>query len=206
MKKLSLFICLAVLAFCHVKAQTYWDSSRPNHRFTFGVRAGCNVSKMYTEDQFDMDFGTSFQLGAIADINIIRSISMETGVYYIQKYPRFSLTSSNETMTIKMNPTYIEIPLLASYHIALSDNAQFLFNAGAYFAFGITGNNHEVFESLKKTDVGASLGGAITYRHYYFGINYERSMMNISKDVGQGVKDAQKEYFGSIVLSLGYNF
>lgn len=209
MKKILLAFCFGLFNLCYISAQTYWDSSRPNHRFTFGVRAGCNFSKTYQGNHYDTDFGSGFQIGAIVDVNIIRSISVETGVSYIQKRHYFNLSFSDEFEDFKMKPAFIEIPLLLVYHIPLSDNASFHFNAGAYMALGITSSDRASFDgpySLKKTDWGGVAGVAVTYRHYYIGAHYERSLIDASNAISQGVQNAAEEYIGSIILSLGYNF
>ena len=54
-------------------------------------------------------------------------------------------------------------------------------------------------ETMKKEDLGVILGAAVTYSHYYFGANYERSLKSLSKT-------DDKSYNSSIVISLGYNF
>ena len=190
-----------------VSAQKYWDASRPDHRFTFGVRAGGSFSKYYTEDHADTQFAPGLLLGLAADVNIIRSLSVTSGIYYVQKRTKFEVKVQNKSIKRTLHPAYLEIPLLLSYRIPLSDDSQFQFNVGPYYAFGLTNSARETFETLyKKDDLGLSLGVAVTYSHYYFGANYERSIRNISRDVYTADQSASRMYNGSIIVSAGYNF
>ena len=40
---------------------------------------------------------------------------------------------------VKMNPMYLEIPVLAAARFAIADNQNIVVKAGPYFAFGIAG-------------------------------------------------------------------
>ena len=141
MKKIML-LCLGVLfSQASVYAQKYWDSSRPDHRFTLGVRMGGNISKFYEEYHFDTRFVTGLQIGMTMDVNIIRSLSATTGLYYIQKNTKLEVRVSDATVVRKLTPAYLEIPLLLSYRISLSDDSQFQFNLGSYFAVGLTNSD-----------------------------------------------------------------
>lgn len=66
---LSMLVCCAIGS----SAQEYWDGSRPDHRFTVGVRGGVNFSKQNNNgDGTDMDYRVGFKLGVEADLNVVR--------------------------------------------------------------------------------------------------------------------------------------
>lgn len=201
MKKFIIILCLALTA-GSVRAQKYWDSSRPDHRFTFGLRAGANLSKVF-DDEMEWRYHFGYQVGAVVDWNLIRSLSLETGLYYIQKGFKLELEySPSYTQSYNYSPNYLEVPLLLSYHIKLSDSSQFHFNAGGYYSFGLKGSDETFFNKntgYKTSDLGVSMGVSVTYTHFYAGANYERSLANISNS-------ETKAYNSSIVVSLGYNF
>lgn len=216
MKKTVLLFGLLICAIS-ASAQKYWDSSRPDKQFTFGVRAGANVSKQYSTDDFDdRDFRLGCQVGVTADVNIVRSFSINTGVIMIQKGWKWDYEDGRGKKEVTDNATYLEIPLLASYRIDLSDQAQFQLNVGPYFAFGIfgdqkvknsfpNGDNYKIssfeeYEGGKKFDCGLSIGAGFTFSNIFVGLNYERGLMNVSRN------DNKKFQNGSIALSLGYNF
>ena len=198
-------------------AQKYWDGSRPDEPFTFGARVGANASKQYSMDDFaDRDFRLGYQVGVTADINVVRSFSINTGVILMQKGWKWDYEDKRGKKEVTDNATYLEIPVLASYRINLSDQAQFQLNLGPYFAFGIwgdqevknsfpNGDNYKIssfakIEGGKKFDCGVSIGAGFSFTKFFVGLNYERGLVNVSRD------NDKKFQNGSIALSLGYNF
>lgn len=216
MNKIILII-LSLLCGISAQSQTYWDTSRPRQRLTLGLRAGVNFSKQNNgNDGADNDFRTSFQGGVAVDLNIIRSFSVNTGVLYIQKGYKTEYSDYRGTLKTNDNASYIEIPLLASYRIALSESSQFQFNLGPYFAYGIGGkqkvkstfsgqNDYEIdsfdkLDGMKHFDTGISIGAAATFSKMYVGVNYERSLRNVTN------VPTEKFQNGTIAINLGYNF
>lgn len=216
MKKIVL-VLLAVMCTLGASAQKYWDSSRADKLFTFGVRAGLNASKQYSMDDFaDRGFRLGYQVGLTADINVVQSFSVNTGVMMIQKGWKWDYEDNRGKKKVTDNATYLEIPLLASYRVKLSDQAQFQLNLGPYFAFGISGDqevknsfpngdnykisSYDEFDGGKKFDCGLSIGAGFTLSNIYVGLNYERGLVNVSRNENKQFQN------GSIALSLGYNF
>ena len=216
MKKTILF-ALCICSSLSLYSQRYWDSSRPNHRFTFGVRVGANFAKQYYMEDVgaDNDFRTGFQAGIATDINIVRSFSLNSGVFYTQKGYKTEYSDYRGSVSSRNNAQYIEVPLLASYRVELSDAAQLQLNLGPYFAFGIAGkldvtntfpngtsysiDSFDEYDGMKKFDSGVSVGFAMTYSQIYAGISYERSLMNVSNTT-------EKYQNGSISMVIGYNY
>lgn len=216
MKKI--IITIFVLSCClGISAQKYWDGTRPSHRFTFGVRAGVNFANQYNGGEgANHDYHTGFRGGLEMDLNIVRSLSVNSGVFYVQKGYKSEYSDYRGTLKITDNAAYIQIPLLLSYRIDLSDAAQFQINAGPYFAFGTSGkqkitstfpglqdyeiDSYDEYEGMKKSDIGISVGAAMTYSNIYIGIVYERGFNNVSKVPGSNFKN------GSIGINVGYNF
>lgn len=216
MRKLIIFSLLCCCA-TGLSAQNYWDGSRPDHRLTLGVRGGVNFSKLNNMgDGADMNFRTSYQFGLEADLNIFRSLSVNTGVMLIQKGYRSEYADYRGRMETKDNATYIEIPLLLSYRVKLSDAAEFQLNVGPYFAFGVSGKqkvestfpglkSYEIdswdeYDGLKKSDIGIHAGVAVTFNNIYAGACYERGLKNVSNVPNADFRN------GTIDITVGYNF
>ena len=216
MKKIAIMI-FSLMCCMGISAQEYWDGSRPDHRFTIGVRAGANFSKQNNNgDGADMDYRIGLKTGVEADLNIVRSLSVNTGVYYTQKGYKSEYSDYRGSLKTTDNVSYIEIPVLASYRVKLSDAAQFQLNIGPYFAFGVSGKqkvtstfagqeNYEIdsfdeYDGMKKSDIGIHAGAAVTYNNMYIGIGYERGLKNVSNKTGADFNN------GSIGISIGYNF
>lgn len=213
----KIFVILALLCNIGATAQEYWDGSRPAHRLTLGVRGGVNFSKQYNNgDGADMDFRTGFKAGLEMDLNVVRSFSVNSGVYYVERGYKSEYSDYRGSLRTTDNTAYVEIPLLASYRVKLSDATQFQLNVGPYLAFGVTGkqkvkstfagqqdysiDSFDEYDGLKKHDIGIHAGAAVTYSKYYIGVIYERSMMNVSNATGADFQN------GSIGICLGYNF
>ena len=216
MKRLTLLLFIACCSM-NMAAQEYWDGSRPAHRFTLGLRAGMNFSKQYNQgDGADNKFRAGIKAGLELDLNIVRSLSVNTGVYYAQRGYKSEYSDYRGSNKTTDNASYIEIPVLLSYRVKLSDAAQFQLNVGPYFAFGLSGtkklettfagqNDYETdsfdqYDGMKKHDIGIHAGAAVTFSDFYVGVNYERSLMNVSNITGANFQN------GSIGICVGYNF
>lgn len=216
MKKVTMLI-LFLMCCTGVSAQEYWDGSRPRHWFTIGVRAGANFSKQNNKgDGSDHDFRPGFHVGATADINIVRSFSVNTGVLYIQKGYKIDYSDYRGSLKTTDNTSYIEIPVLASYRVKLSDAAQFQLNFGPYFAVGVSGkqkvrstfpgqqdyeiDSFDQYDGMKKSDIGVHVGAAVVYNNMFIGAFYERGLKNVSNVTGAKFQN------GTIGINVGYNF
>lgn len=201
--KRQILLFVIMLSAVSVTAQTYWDSSRPDHRFTFGIRAGGNFSKVF-HDNDEWRYHLGYQAGLTADVNLVRSLSVGAGVYYIQKGFKLEVeVTPSDVLEFEYTPSYIEIPLQLSYHIKLSDSSQFHLHAGGYYAAGIKSSDENFFrdyDGYDSTDFGLILGASATYDHFYAGASYERGLKNISTTADD------HGYNSSIIISLGYNF
>ena len=210
-----LLVILVLLAgFVSLPAQTYWDGARADKLLSFGLRAGVNFSKQYSSDlNMDLDYRVGYQVGFEADLNLCRSMSINTGVYLIQKGYKGEV--KDFLLKVHDNPTYIEFPLLASYRIPLSDATTFQLNVGPYFAYGVGGTyvmeyggngdsaeteSFDMYDGLKRFDMGLSYGCAVTMSKLYIGACYEHGLIKAGQRTSNNAKNA------SIVITLGYNF
>jgi len=203
--RLIIIAVFQLLSLC-IKAQSLWDASKPDHNFTFGVRAGLNFAST------DMDYATStrmgFHFGATADWNIVKSFSVSSGMYYVDKGFKSNFG--------KGDAGYIQLPVLLSYRIETPTGVQFHFNVGPYFAWGVKGKveykpydmtfvydyNQDSFGDqgfFKHFDAGLSAGAYIKLDHILFGVSYEYGMTDIAKVYG-------KFHNRNVCATLGYNF
>ena len=216
MRKLIIFSMLVCWA-TGMTAQEYWDGTRPDHRLTVGPRLGMNFSKQYNHgDGADMDYRTGFRGGLEVDVNVVRSLSVNTGIIYSQRGYKSEYADYRGTLTTTDNVAYVEIPLLLSYRVKLSDAAEFQLNVGPYFAFGVSGkqkvtstfagqkdyeiDSFDEYDGMKKSDTGLHVGAVVTFNSMYAGVCYERGLKNVSNQTGADYRN------GSIGLSVGYNF
>ena len=91
MKRTLLCMLVALSFSISVNAQL-WDYSKPDTKWTFGVRAGTNYSSMDVERSYDYKGNWNVYAGFVADYNIVKSLSIETGLSYIGMYGFFEST------------------------------------------------------------------------------------------------------------------
>lgn len=143
MKKILL---IAVCAVCSLTASaqrasssssSFFSTEKADQGITFGIRAGLNMANMSASEDgvsASPESRTSFHVGVIADIPLMQSLYIQSGLFFQNKGYKFD---DEEKETAK--PMYLEIPILASYRYNFSDAIQLQINAGPYFAYGIGG-------------------------------------------------------------------
>lgn len=203
--RLIMILAFVMTTLCS-SAQSLWDVSKPDHNFTFGIRGGCNFSST------DMDYATStrmgFHGGVTVDWNIVKSLSISSGVFYTEKGFKSDFG--------KGRTSYIQAPLLASYRIETPTKVRFQFNVGPYFAWGVGGKvNYEPYDMtfayaydqdsfgkkgfFKHFDTGLTAGAYIQVSHVLLGVSYEYGLIDIAKVYG-------KFHNRNVMATLGYNF
>ncbi len=191
----------------------------------FGIRAGLNVSNMrWTDGDYSdiADAKAGFHVGVIADVPLVKNYFYITpGLYFTQKGAENSESVDIYKWEEKLNPLYLEIPILFSGRYTFG-KAQLQVNFGSYFAVGIAGKDKETItfygvketdkenifkdgdnsENLKRFDAGLSMGAGVTLaKHYYVGLQYEMGLFSLYPSDRDG-----KVKNHNLMLSVGYNF
>ena len=206
MRKNIFFAFAALMMSVSAQAQSLWDRSKPDRTFTFGARAGLNFSST------NMDYATStrtgFHIGGTADWNIVKSLSVSTGLSYVEKRFRSDFG--------KGSAGYLQIPVLGSYRIETPTKVQFHFNVGPYFAWGINGKvDYKPYDEtfaynyyqdsfgekgfFRHFDMGMTAGAYIVIGHLLAGLSYEYGFADIAKVYG-------KFHNRNVCVTAGYNF
>lgn len=132
MKKILMFALIAGM-FLGVNAQ----------EVKFGVKGGMNLSalggdmKKFLDEWMGLSQKTrvGFHIGAFVDVEMTENFYIQPGLFYSSKGVKAE--DSGDKLTMNLN--YLEIPILASYRIAVSDNMKWHINAGPYLAYGLGG-------------------------------------------------------------------
>jgi len=217
MKKLFL---IAVCAFSALtmsaqrassSSSSFFSTEKSSESVRFGIRAGLNFATM-TGDDLDVDSRTSFHVGVIADIPLLQSLYIQSGLYLTDK--GFKIEDDGDEFSVK--PMYLEIPVLASYRYNFSDATQLQFNVGPYFAFGVGGkakykeDGEEYEEDFfgddedqfggKRFDCGLQVGLGLTFaKHIYVGGAYEFGFTKVTDG-------SAKPKNSNWMVSVGYTF
>lgn len=225
MKKFMFSALLTVGMLCAANAQD---------KIAFGVRAGVNVNTLsYSgdpESEMDLKSRAGFHVGAVMDWNFAGSFYLQPGVYFTTRGAKYEQTYADEgdsySYSEKYNMSYLQIPVLASYRLTVSQSVKIDINAGPYAAFGLGGKlkitdddysekfdifgkstDEETRGDFKRFDAGLRFGVGASIRKFYVGVAYDLGLTNLARtgDDAQWGKDT-KFRNGSFLVSVGYNF
>ena len=190
MKRIALLI-VTLLVSMNFYAQL-WDNSKPDQRFTFGVRAGANLS---TLTEFDVDSKWGFHGGLAMDYNIVKSFAVETGIFYTVKSFGYRVYYYGYE---KHELGYLQIPVLAKLRLPVSDDVHVQVKGGGYFDY-LTNEPESLW--IKKPDMGVVFGAGISFKKVYLGLQYEIGLYNVLsyEKVGDG-------RIRNLAISVGYDF
>lgn len=217
MKKLLLIVTIVTMV-CSAKAQ----------EITWGIRAGLNVPKVNEkikgdDGEWSSDYKSKvgFHLGVIADLGLSESFYIQPGLYFTTKGAK----ADYEGMTEKLNLSYLQLPILASYRFNLGGDTKLHINVGPYFALGVGGkfkyeedgetykidafgtsdeDSDEEKGGLKRFDAGLAFGAGVSFGKIYAGLNYDLGLANIANKDEWGSDYKLKNR--SFNISVGYNF
>lgn len=222
MKK-TIIAILVLLSAVGASAQSlFWDGSDADKPVTIGARLGWNFASMAGKGSNLYDGRKGIAFGAEVDVNLIKSFSINTGLYFSMKgasreYEEL-VDDINGVKTKDMyTVNFLEIPVYASYHLRFAPDSDLQIFAGPYFGYGIYGKysskhrGHEGYdegkvnvfgknnEGFKRWQAGIGLGASYTFSdRYVVGMQYQWGV----SDVGE-LMDNQWNLFQ---LSVGYNF
>jgi len=181
--------------------------SYANAQFTFGARAGFNLTNMSgfndDNDELEFDFNTKlkpgFQFGVVGDFALNKSFSIQPGILFATQGFKISedfisfIGSVPVPVSLSggLSLNYIQIPINVQYKIDLGD-MKLLLQTGSYLGYGLSG----------KLEVEATSGN-FTYEEkekMKFG-NKEEDMNPFDFGLGFGVG----LHFDNIQVGLGYN-
>lgn len=214
MKKLVAAGMLMMAPFI-ASAYDFFDTSRPDNLFTIGVRTGVNTSvRTVKKDVFNFwnndSWGTGFDLGAVADINIRNFISLQPGFFYESRsgkhaYSNIYMTENSEVATMNQFGNYrsynFNIPVVASVHLNISDDVRWNLDFGPYINMRLgTSGTSKIMTQLQYTestessyydsrwfDFGFKMGSGLTVKkHYYLGVHYLAGTKRVWKDESLG--------------------
>lgn len=210
-----LFILACAICTLNASAQyasdassSFFSTEKSDQPVTFGIRGGVNFAKQTASSDgysFSPKNNVGFNVGLSVDIPMMESLYLQSGLYYTVKGYKLE----EDGYTEKATPSYLELPILASYRYNFSDFTQLQINFGPYLAYGIAGKykwddedeDKDFFDDdTKKIDAGLAFGAGMTFGHIFVGINYDLGLTNILKDSEGSLKNR------CLSINVGYNF
>lgn len=198
MKKLVLTMLFGLIALAGY-SQVRWD-----------VQLGMNFSNMTKADDAKMLPG--FKVGLGMDYAFTDNWSFQSGLMFASK--GFKYKDNGWKSTVR--PIYLDIPLLATYKVNITDDVKFVIDAGPYLAVGLGGkykdddnDDWKVFdkdgEDWKRFDLGIQWGiGVELSEHYLINLTGQNGFIT--------PYDFPNEYKGdkprnmTFTIGLGYRF
>ncbi|OQP42742.1 hypothetical protein A4H97_11290 [Niastella yeongjuensis] len=140
-----------------------------------------NVSYKSNGDVDDANMLTSFHVGIMGDIPIVKVLAIQPGILFTGKGSKIQSGSPNDITYYKAtaNPLYIEVPVNLVIKLPLaSDESNFFFGAGPYIAMGVGG---------KRKIEGKYLNVAYSSKEKIAFSNDDPSTFNNEEGTGLGV-------------------
>jgi hypothetical protein len=170
----------------------------------FGVKAGLNLSNIT-----DGTAKVGFNAGVTLDYNFTPNVALLTGLEYSLKGAK----SDGEDADVKLNLSYIQLPIHIGYKLPVAEGTNVVFHAGPYLAYAASGSwkvgslsldafGDEATEvaKLKRFDFGLGLGAGLEFGKIGVGLGWDFGLANIA-DTSDGSMKNQNAY-----LTVGYKF
>ena len=153
-------------------------------QISWNAKVGMNMSN-FTGDM-DTDMRIGFNVGVGMEYQFSDMWSIQPSLMFTQKGAKQD--------EVKMNPMYLEIPVLAAARFAIADNQNIVVKAGPYFAFGIAGKTKfdlgndterkvDTFgdDALKRFDAGLGVGVALEFGRIIAGLDGQFGLVDVEK-------------------------
>ena len=201
-KKVFVVLLAAVLTASYAQAQ-----------FTFGVRAGFNLTDFSGDGVEDSKMKPGFQIGVVGDLALSDNFSIQPGLLFATQGAKWSENESEGDYKVSysesINLNYLQIPINAQYKLDLGD-MKLLLQAGPYFGYGISGKykweeswngnkesgddkiefgSDEEKHHFKALDLGLGFGAGLQFGNIQAGVGYNLGLANLAHSDNYKIKN-----------------
>lgn len=166
------------------------------------VTAGIGASSVVGSDAKTTS-AFSYKLGITYDCKVAENFYIVPGLDFVAK--GFNSTSIEG----RINMSYIQIPVSATYKFSITDNVRVGAHVGPYFSFGIYGSDIELYNGTefnmfdadlgyKRFDTGVITGINIEFYKFSVGFEYSRGFVKLDPNYSQ--------FNQTIGVAFGYYF
>ena len=234
MKKIILSTALALASITTMSAQDFFSTDTPEKLFTFGARIGLNTSNRTVNSSMVSiwnvnSWGTGFDAGAVADLNIRDFITIQPGFFYESRsgsyaYQSYAYNLSDadnydvvKTQVGKGREYFFTIPVMGIVHFNVLEDLRWNVEFGPYFQIKLkstfdgkfsypqVAHDGDIYYSkdtkTTKCDVGLKMGTSLDIcEHYYVGVHYLAGMLRAWNPAQLGGRNK------AWLFTIGYNF
>jgi hypothetical protein len=172
-KGLLLFVCVLAL------------TTLSQAQVRFGVKAGINLANVSGDDVDGNSMKIGFNAGAVAKISVSEAFSIQPEIVYSDQGAKLE-------DDVKLNLSYINIPILAQYNTGgfiIETGPQFGFRMGAKLKGD--GGSLDLKEQTKGFDLGWGIGvGYLTQSGFGVNARYNLGLSNIADDDDGDLKNS----------------
>lgn len=201
---------MAIAAMIPASAQRFFDTSAPDRLVTLGARIGVNSSNAtVNDDVFDLwnknSWGTGFDLGIVADINIRNFVAIQPGIFFQSRSGDFTYASrywvptddgngglknmAQDMVQYGHNRNYnIYVPILASFKFNIGSKVRWSADFGPYFNFLLKSSGHGHIYSVQYDGIDKT--------PTLHGIEAERRSFDAGIKIGTGFTFLRHYYLG----------
>lgn len=162
------------------------------------------------------------RVGVGIDIPLTGLVSFKTGLHWVSKGAKYNWDELIGEQTVsgklKVNQNYLQVPLLASFHLGTSKNFDVVLSGGFYLACGIAGKQEvnvddlsvswstfkdssvsgvKFSDGLRRFDSGIQIGGALDFTNWMIGLDGEFGLCKIDENGPRNL---------GIFATVGYKF
>lgn len=231
MKKI-LLSALMVMAAISIQAQDFFSTDKADEPFTFGARVGFNTSNRTVNSSMVSvwninAWGTGFDIGAVANINIRNYLTIQPGFFFESRSGSFVYQNKVKdiedhkevynTQRGKGRDYLFTIPVMGIIHFNILEDLRWNVEFGPYVQLKLKSTFDRKFsypellpdgaiyynESVKtsKCDFGFKMGTSLDIcNNYYVGVHYLAGMLRAWNPAILGGHN--KEW----MFTVGYNF
>lgn len=216
MKRIFTLACVAMLTLC-ASAQVTFNAKLG------GGMSWAPMSEKGEVDAFDNKGLFVGKVGFGAEIPVSQNFSVMPSLELAMKGGKYESKDDNETISDKLNVTYLQIPVMAAYRLSLNDRLNMTLKAGPYFAYGLSGNMKitednktekiDIFsdkemggKAADRFDVGGILGVDFEYHRFVFGAELECGFTDMYKASDPSDNYSVKIKNLAAYVTVGYKF
>lgn len=218
MKRITSLIAISAIAAAQATAADFFSNETPEQLFNLGVRLGVNTSNRTVGSENMSGYnvqgwGTGFDLGVIADLNIRDYLSIQPGVFFESRSNTYTFITPVATAGMAaheylmsqagtFNSYALTIPILGSVRFNITDDIRWNVDFGPYVSFmfgsklknkvnhnstdngGIPAAGAEFRQKAAPVDFGFKFGtGLQILKHYTISAHYMAGAVRGWKDV-----------------------
>lgn len=216
-KTIILATCALAAIAQNAEAQKFFDTGAPEKLVAFGARIGVNSSNAtVNDDVFNLwnknSWGTGFDLGVVADINIRNYIAIQPGIFFQSRSGDYTYVSrywvpvadENGVLSNQAEDVFqyghsrnynIYIPIMASVRFNIGSKVRWEVDLGPYFNFKLhsTGQGATYYLKYEGIDEVATLHE----------VPIERKNFDFGFKIGTGFTFFRHYYLGVHYLAGG---